>query len=92
MTHITGEPCEYLSVSISIIRNVYIDLISNYLNFIKISVEIQKEPLLDEKGQPKLDEFGKPAFYSGFSIGGGIDQDHRLSPQKYPDNVKTKKI
>ena len=62
-------------------------MIFNFINRVKISVEIQKEPLIDENGQPKLDEFGKPAFYSGFSIGGGIDQDHRLSPQKYSDNV-----
>jgi hypothetical protein len=42
---------------------------------------------VDESGQPKLDERGKPIFYSGFSVGGGIDQDHNLSPQQYPDNV-----
>jgi hypothetical protein len=26
-------------------------------------------------------------YYLGCSIGGGIDQDHHLSPQKFPDNV-----
>jgi hypothetical protein len=54
---------------------------------LQIPVEIQKEAIVDENGQPKLDERGKPIFYSGFSIGGGIDQDHNLSPQQYPDNV-----
>jgi hypothetical protein len=54
---------------------------------LQIPVEIQKEAIVDENGEPKLDERGKPIFYSGFSIGGGIDQDHNLSPQQYPDNV-----
>jgi hypothetical protein len=38
-------------------------------------------------GQPQLDENGKQIYYCGFSIGGGIDQDYTLSPQKYTDNV-----
>lgn len=42
---------------------------------------------MDENGQARLDPNGKPMYYCGFSIGGGIDQDHKLSPQKYPDNV-----
>lgn len=54
----------------------------------KIPVEIAKVPLFDENGNVKLDGNGKHAHFCGFSVGGGIDQDHRLSPQKYPDNVK----
>jgi len=41
----------------------------------------------ESNGQAKLDENGKQVYYCGFSIGGGIDQDHKLSPQNYPDNV-----
>ena len=42
-------------------------------------------------GQPQLDEDGKQAYFCGFSIGGGIDQDYKLSPQKYTDNVSENK-
>ena len=56
-------------------------------SYSKIPIEIQKETILDEAGKPKLDERGSPLYFSGFSIGGGIDQDHNLSPQQYPDNV-----
>jgi S1-C subfamily serine protease len=38
-----------------------------------------------ETQRPKLDEYGKQVYYCGFSVGGGIDQDPRLSPQKFPD-------
>ena len=56
---------------------------------LKIPVSVHKETLVDSETQhPKQDEYGKPIFYCGFSIGGGIDQDHRLSPQNFPDNVK----
>jgi hypothetical protein len=44
----------------------------------------------DENSQAKLDENGNPIYYCGFSIAGGIDQDCKLSPQGYKDNVSMK--
>ena len=48
---------------------------------------IHKAPLLDERGNHKLDEAGKPRYLCGFRIAGGIDQDNSKSPQGYPDKV-----
>ena len=56
-------------------------------SLMQIPIEIHKVALSESNGQAKLDESGKQVYYCGFSIGGGIDQNHKLSPQNYPDNV-----
>ncbi|CAF0728914.1 unnamed protein product [Brachionus calyciflorus] len=54
---------------------------------LSIPIHFEKVELNDPStGKAKLDENGEVIYYCGFSIGGGIDQDHKLSPQKYPDN------
>ncbi len=57
---------------------------------LQIAVEIEKALVTDENSQAKLDENGNPIYYCGFSIAGGIDQDCKLSPQGYKDNVSMK--
>lgn len=42
--------------------------------------------MLDSNGKQVADENGKPVYYCGFSIGGGIDQDYTKSPQNYQDH------
>lgn len=55
---------------------------------LSIPIAVHKEPVLDtETRRHKRDSNGKPMYFCGFSVGGGIDQDHKLSPQKFPDNV-----
>ena len=53
---------------------------------LSIPVAVHKELVVDpESKKPKLDEYGKEVYYCGFSVGGGIDQDPKLSPQKFTD-------
>lgn len=40
-----------------------------------------------EKDKVFNPETNQIVYYSGFSIGGGIDQDYRQSPHNFPDHV-----
>nr|KAG5698349.1 hypothetical protein BaRGS_010935 [Batillaria attramentaria] len=50
-----------------------------------IPIVLEKEPELDQQGQPIYEPDGKQRYRCGFRIGGGIDQDPSQSPQGYPD-------
>lgn len=51
-----------------------------------ISIQIEKEVIIDGNGEPIVSQEGKTEYRSGFKVGGGIDQDHTKSPQQYKDN------
>ena len=54
----------------------------------QIPILLEKEPDLDQQGNPVYEPDGKPRYRCGFRIGGGIDQDPSQSPQGYPDKVR----
>lgn len=41
-----------------------------------------------EKDEVINPETKETFYYSGFRVGGGIDQDYRLSPYNFPDHVR----
>ena len=55
----------------------------------QIPILLEKEPDLDQQGNPVFEPDGKQRYRCGFRIGGGIDQDPSQSPQGYPDKVST---
>jgi len=48
---------------------------------------LHKEPDVNDQGQQVMDADGKLRYRCGFRIGGGIDQDPAVSPQRYPDKA-----
>ncbi|KAL8596220.1 hypothetical protein ACOMHN_013478 [Nucella lapillus] len=50
-----------------------------------IPILLEKEPDVDQQGNPVYEPDGKQRYRCGFRIGGGIDQDPSQSPQGYPD-------
>jgi hypothetical protein len=60
---------------------------SESFKILKISIQIEKEVIIDSNGEPVVSQEGKTEYRSGFKVGGGIDQDHTKSPQQYKDNV-----
>ncbi|KAI8786672.1 Tax1-binding protein 3 [Biomphalaria glabrata] len=50
-----------------------------------IPIVLEKEPDIDQHGNPIREPDGKQRYRCGFRIGGGIDQDPSQSPQGYPD-------
>ena len=60
-----------------------------YYNCCQIPILLEKEPDLDQQGNPVFEPDGKQRYRCGFRIGGGIDQDPSQSPQGYPDKVST---
>ena len=53
----------------------------------QIPLVLHKEADVNERGQQMLDADGKLRYRCGFRIGGGIDQDPTVSPQRYPDKA-----
>ncbi|XP_033736958.1 tax1-binding protein 3 homolog [Pecten maximus] len=50
-----------------------------------IPLVLNKDPDLDDEGNPVIGQDGNPRHRCGFKIGGGIDQDNTKCPYGYPD-------